>query len=275
MTQSKSTSRISFRVEKSLAFVTLTRADKHNAMDLPLLDGLLNAAERLRREPSVRAAIISGDGPSFCAGIDVKSVLQGSPLSTAAAYAKLWSPFRNDFQKVNLIWRELPLLVVAAIHGSCFGAGMQLALGADVRIAAPDAQLSIMESKWGIVPDMGGSVLLRELIPIDVAKELTLTGRIIDGNQARALGLVTRVADDPSKAARALAAEIEARSPDAIAAGKFLLQEAWLASEDSALAAERRWQRRLVGRANQRISTARNTKQPDLPFESRRVRGPR
>jgi enoyl-CoA hydratase/carnithine racemase len=133
----------------------------------------------------VRAVILTGEGPSFCAGLDVKSVL-GRPGVRLIALAALCSPVRNRFQDWSLGWRDVPAPVIAVIHGNCFGAGLQLALGADIRIATPDAQISVMEAKWGLVPDMGGTVLLRELVPIDVAKELTMTGRMLTGVEARA-----------------------------------------------------------------------------------------
>ncbi len=176
-----------------------------------------------------------------------------------------------------MAWRDVPAPVIAAIHGNCFGAGLQLALGADLRLATPDARLSVMEVKWGLVPDMGGAALLRELVPLDVAKELAMTGRILTGAEAHALGLVTHVTETPLEQARALAAEIITRSPDAVAAAKFLLQESWHADEPDALAAERKWQRRVLAGSNQRIAVQRNAPrnpdQPELPFLPRRLGG--
>lgn len=262
--------RVRVQIQGTLATVTLTRADKHNGMDFKMIDGVLDAIARLRQARDVRAVIVHGDGPSFCAGIDFKAVLS-QPLKAAAGYAQLWSPWRNDFQAWSMGWRELAVPVIAAIHGNCFGAGIQLALGADIRIATPDAQLSIMESKWGLVPDMGGAALLRELIGIDLAKELTMTGRVFSGIEARELGLVTHVSETPLDLARRLVAEIEVRSPDAVAAAKFLLQDAYCASERGALSAERRWQRRLIGSSNQRIALKRNMEKKDLPFGPRRI----
>ena len=161
--------RVRLEVDSGIAVVTLIRADRHNGMDFPMLKAMLAAQRALRRRRDVRCAIIHGDGPSFCAGLDIKSVL-AKPLLAASLYAKLWSPLMNAFQRFSIGWRRMPFPVVAAIHGNCFGAGMQLALGADIRIARADAQLSIMEAKWGLIPDMGGALLLRELVPIDVAK---------------------------------------------------------------------------------------------------------
>jgi len=253
-----------------VARVTLTRGDRHNGMDLRMLDGVRRASRRLRRDRDVRAVILAGEGPSFCAGLDVKSVL-GKPGVRLMAIAALFSPVRNRFQDWSLGWREVPAPVIAAIHGSCFGAGLQLALGADIRIATPDARIAIMEAKWGLVPDMGGSVLLRELVPLDVAKELTMTGRILTGEEAHALGLVTHLSADPLSSAGLLAAEIATRSPDSVAASKFLLQEAWSRGNYGALAAERRWQRRVIGRRNQQIAVRRNLGEDDVPFGPRQI----
>lgn len=265
--------RVRVEIEEYLARVTMTRGEAHNGVDPDMMDALIEAAESLKQERAVRAVILSGEGPSFCAGIDVKAFFGGggANLDLALLYARLYSPVRNKFQHVSMVWRDLPVPVIAAIHGNCFGAGIQIALGADIRIARPDAKLSVMEAKWGLVPDMGGSVLLRELVGADQARLLTYTGRVVSGEQARALGLVTELADEPVHAAEALAGEIAGRSPDAVAAGKFLLNEAWLASEGAALAAERRRQRQVMGRANQRVAVARNTKDPDKPYKPRRI----
>jgi enoyl-CoA hydratase/carnithine racemase len=256
-------------IHEGLAHVRLNRPDKHNGIDFELLDGVVAAAQSLKKDRSLHAVLLSGEGPSFCAGLDFKSVL-AKPAKAALVYLELWKPYANKFQRWSLAWREIGAPVIAAIHGHCYGGGLQLALGADLRVAAPDAKLSVMESKWGLIPDMGGAALLRELLPIDVAKELTFSGRILSGTEAQRLGLVTHVADDPLVRARELAAEFAVRSPDAVAAAKFLLQEAWSARESFAAAAERRWQRRLLGFANQRISVARQLHRSAQPFKPRR-----
>ncbi len=249
--------RVTTDIQDGIARVSLARADKHNGMDFAMLQAVIDACQSLKRDRSIRAAILFGEGPSFCAGLDFKTVLS-KPVKAAAGYVKLWKPTRNDFQAWSMAWRELPFPVIASVHGNCFGAGIQLALGADIRIATPDAKLSVMESKWGLIPDMGGAALLRELVPLDVAKELCFTGRVFSGTEAKALGLVTRVEAEPLAAAEKLAAEIATRSPDAIAAAKFLLQQAWHDDESGALSFERQWQRRLMGRANQRIAVKNN-----------------
>lgn len=262
--------RVRLTVEDGVAQVTLIRGDRHNGMDFPMLKAMLAAQRALRRRRDVRCAIVVGEGPSFCAGLDFKSVMSRK-LQALSLYAKLWWPFANAFQRFSIGWRDLPFPVIAAVHGNCFGAGMQLALGADVRIARADAQLSIMETKWGLIPDMGGSLLLRELVPIDVAKELTFTSRVFSGADAKALGLVTHLADEPLAAAQALASEIAMRSPDAIAASKFMLQRNWMAGEHRVLANERAYQRRIINKKNQRLSVARNQRKLDTPFAPNRI----
>lgn len=266
--------RVRVEIDGPVALVCLTRAEQHNGMDFRMLDAVRRAAGRLRKDRRVRAVILHGEGPSFCAGLDVKSVL-GNPALAAVGLAALFSPGRNRFQEWSMAWRDVAAPVIAAIHGNCFGAGLQLALGADIRLATPDARLSVMEVKWGLVPDMGGAALLRELVSLDVAKELAMTGRIVSGTEAHALRLVTRVTDAPLEQARVLAAEIAKRSPDAVAAAKFLLQESWHAGEADALAAERKWQRRVIAGRNQRIAVRRNAahspEQPELPFRPRRL----
>lgn len=265
--------RVRVTVQGDVAYVTLSRPDKHNGMDLEMLAAVVAAQGRVRRLRDVRAVIVHGDGPSFCAGLDVGSLTK-RPLRALAQVPQLYWPWRNRFQRWSMGWRDLGVPVIAAIHGNCFGAGIQLALGADVRFCTPDARLSIMEAKWGLVPDMGGVATLRELVGIDVAKELTFTGRVISGEQADAVGLVTHVVDDPLEAARSLAAEIATRSPDAVAAGKFLLQEGYGSTPTQALRAERRWQRRLLGFANFRVALRRNgAPDGDTPYVRRRIGG--
>lgn len=266
--------RIRLRIdEQRIAWVALNRGEQHNAVDLPMLRAMREVQRRLRRAGEVRGAVIHGDGPSFCSGLDFRS-LQAARGKAALAVLDLWLPWRNLFQDWSMGWRELPFPVIAAIHGHCYGAGLQLALGADLRIARADARLSLMEAKWGLVPDMGGPALLRELMPIDCAKELVFGGRVVEAAEALELNLVGRIDADPLTAARAQLEAWNQRSPDALAAGKFLLQEAWHAGEDEALGSERRRQRSLIGRANQLLAMkaglGRNAEPPR--FRPRRIR---
>lgn len=263
--------RVRLSVADGIAQVTLARPDKHNAMDFRMMKAVVAAQKRIRRDANIRVVLLQGEGPSFCAGLDVKSVL-GNKRAAMWGFIRLFSPWRNVFQQWSLGWRDLPVPVIALIHGNCLGAGMQLALGADFRFVTPDARLAVMEAKWGLIPDMGGTVLLRELVPIDIAKRLTLTAEVISGVEAHALQLVTEVADDPRAAAAPLVANIRERSPDAVAAGKFLLQRAWSASEWSALAAERKRQRQILLAPNQRIAAKRNVAEGEKPdWQPRRI----
>jgi enoyl-CoA hydratase/carnithine racemase len=254
--------RVRIEVADHVATVTLMRADKHNALDLPMFAAIIAAAERLADEPGVRAVVLHGDGPSFCSGIDVASVVGGD-----AGLGGLTNPLGDEppnwFQRTAYEWLLLPAPVIAAVHGNCFGGGLQIALAADVRIAAPDARLSVMEVRWGLIPDMSISRTLPRLVGIDVAKELTYTGRVISGTEAHALGIVTHVAEDPVAGAHQLAAEIAGKSPDAVRGAKRLFDAAWTGPADETLALEAEIQRSLIGSPNQLAAVAAGlSKQP-------------
>lgn len=260
--------RVTVEITDGIATVSLNRPDKHNALDIALIQGLVAAARQLRARREVRVVILRGAGPSFCSGLDVASAFSSLP-KFFKHFATFGVKKRNIFQDVSLCWRELQVPVIAAIHGSCYGGGLQIALGADIRIATPDSKLSVMEIKWGLIPDMSGTVLLRELMPIDVAKQLTLTGRVLSGREALAINLVTELADDPLAAAQALAQELASKSPDAVAAGKQLLNGNWLASEGKALARERKFQLRMFRTRNQRIAVKANQAKEAAQFKPR------
>jgi enoyl-CoA hydratase/carnithine racemase len=251
--------RVSIQVADHVATVTLTRADKHNALDVPMFDAILGAARRLAIEPGVRAVVLHGDGPSFCSGLDVVSIMQSGGDETDPTRAltdRVHGEIPNWFQRASHDWLTLPVPVVCALHGNVFGGGLQIALGADIRIAAPDAKLSVMEVKWGLIPDMGITRTLPRLVAIDVAKELTFTGRVVSGTEAAALGLVTRVADHPLLAAQELAAEIAGRSPDAVRRAKRLYEESWTGDEQDTLGLEAQLQLELIGSPNQLAAVA-------------------
>lgn len=242
--------RVAIDIDGHVAEVRLTRPDKHNALDSAMFQGIVAAAERLRGEPGVRAVVVHGEGPSFCSGLDIAGFMS-DPSATTDYLERRNGDVANFVQRVAHDWSRVPVPVIAAVHGACFGGGLQFALGADIRIAAPDARLSVMEIRWGLIPDMGITQTLPRLVRADVAKELTFTGRRVSGEEAQALGLVTRVADDPLAAARELAAQIAASSPDAIRAGKRLLDEAWNAAPADALLLETTLQQALIGSPNQ------------------------
>ncbi|WP_418131662.1 crotonase/enoyl-CoA hydratase family protein [Variovorax sp. 375MFSha3.1] len=239
----------------------LSRADKMNALDPAMFDALIEAGEALRDDEAVRAVVISGRGKAFCAGLDMASFERmqqqdagAGVLGQGAAGADLVGRthgISNAAQQVAMVWREVPVPVIAAVHGVAFGGGLQVALGADIRIVAPDTKLSVMEIKWGLVPDMAGMVLMRELARSDVVRELTFTGRIFSGEEALRLGFATRVSADPLAEALQMAHEIAGKSPDAIRAGKRLLNASLSQSAAELLLAESVEQKALIGSPNQ------------------------
>jgi enoyl-CoA hydratase/carnithine racemase len=261
--------RVLVDIHDGIASVSLNRPDKHNALDLPMFDAIVDAAAQVRKRKDVRVVILRGEGPSFCSGLDVGNVLK-NPLQMARDFATYGVRKANLFQQVGLCWRDLPVPVIAAIHGSCYGGGLQIALGADFRIAAADAKLSVMEIKWGLIPDMSGSVTLRELMPIDVAKKLAMTGQVVSGMEALALRLVTEVAADPQEAAQALARTLAGKSPDALAGIKQLFDRNWIASEGKALALERSIQLRMLTGRNHREAVKANVEKRVPLFRPRR-----
>jgi enoyl-CoA hydratase/carnithine racemase len=245
---SRMTERVSIEIGGGVADVRLNRPEKRNALDAAMFAALIEAGKRVAADKSVRAVVLSGEGLGFCAGLDFKSFLGGSG---GTLLTREDGSLANRAQRAAFVWQEVPVPVIAAIHGVAFGGGLQIALGADIRYAAPDAQLSVMEIRWGLVPDMSGTQTLRHLVRLDVAKELTFTGRIVSGTEAEQLGLVTRVVDAPREAALATARDIAGRSPDAIRSSKQLLNAADLVSLEEGLLLEEKLQRALLGSPNQ------------------------
>jgi enoyl-CoA hydratase/carnithine racemase len=254
--------RVRVEVSDHVATVTLARPDKHNALDPAMFEAIVEAAEQVAATAVVRAVVLHGEGPSFCSGIDVTSAFSAD-AGLDGGLEPLRGPVPNRFQRTAYDWVTLPVPVIAAIHGNCLGGGLQIALGADIRIATPDARLSVMELKWGLIPDMSITRTLPRLVGIDVAKELTYTARVFSGEEAQALGVVTRLDEDPLPAARALAAEIAQRSPDAVRGAKRLFDESWDRPAEETLALEAAIQLRLIGSPNQLAAiTAGMTKEP-------------
>jgi enoyl-CoA hydratase/carnithine racemase len=244
--------RVRVDIENNVATVTLNRADKHNAVDMAMFEALTEAGDSLKDTPSVRAIVLHGAGRNFCAGIDV-SVFGGEGIG--AVGARLMDPRErspaNIFQSAAWVWREVPVPVIAALQGTVFGAGLQIALGADIRYAAPDVQMSIMEIKWGLIPDMAISSTARQLLRADKFRELAFTGRIVGGSEAQEVGLVTSLTDEPLETAHAAAREIAGRSPDAIRAIKRLLNDAWQADAPASLRREAELQLAVMSGKNQ------------------------
>ena len=251
MTDGPNPERVTIDVADGVADVRLTRAAKHNALDWEMFQSLDAAVTELRDRGDVRCAVLSGDGPSFCAGLDFASFMAEGRDITKLMFGHRDGDPANLAQRVTYDWQRLPMPVIAALHGHCIGGGAQLALGPDIRIAAPDTSISILEIRYGLVPDMGITQTLPTLVGLDVAKELVFTGRAVDPAEALRIGLVTRIADDSRAAALDLAREIAGRSPDAIRRGKRLLNESALARSEAALELEEALQRELLGSPNQ------------------------
>jgi enoyl-CoA hydratase/carnithine racemase len=246
--------RIEVNLNDGVADVRLQRADKMNALDDAMFEALRVTGEQLKTRAGVRAVVLSGEGRAFCAGLDTANF--GKMASGERGGERLLQGTRtaggaNPSQQAVMVWRELPVPVIAAVHGVAYGGGFQLMLGADLRFITADAKLSIMEINWGLVPDMGGMALLRRLVRDDVARELTYTGRVFSGAEALQLGLATRVCADPRAEALALAREIAARSPKAMRAAKRLLDLSADADATAILLAESQEQAALIGKPEQ------------------------
>ena len=253
-------------IEDGIALVTLTRAEKRNAFDLEMFRSIARCQRVLARDRSIRVVIVTGEGVDFSAGIDLAALR--SPTVALRLLWK-WLPGNpNLAQQASVGWRRLPVPVIMAIHGRCWGAGMQMALGGDFRFARPDANLSIMESKWGLVPDMGGSLALRALMPIDQAMSITMLAQEISGSTALEYGLITRLDPDPVAAARDFAKQLCERSPDAMVATKRLYRAAWQNGDRYLLCREWLNQLWILSRKNQRIATQRSLGK-QLPFLDR------
>lgn len=250
---------VTIDIHEGVADVRLNRPDKYNALSPDMFSAIIEAGESLAADRSVRAVVLSGNGRGFCAGLDFGSFQGMGERATATdAIGGGTNPLaagnefpENHAQRPAMVWKRLPVPVIAALHGVAYGGGLQVALGADMRYAAADAKLSVMEIKWGLIPDMGLTQTVRDMIRLDVLKELTFTGRVVSGEEAQALGLVTRVCDDPLAAALESAAAIASKSPDAIRDGKKLFEESWHADPATGLGLEASLQGALIGTPNQ------------------------
>jgi enoyl-CoA hydratase/carnithine racemase len=243
--------RLQISIEGHVAEVRLNRPEKHNALDMQMFDDLAASGARLAAEPSVRAVVLTGAGENFCAGIDLSIFSDPADAIDPASMAPQEGSLANRFQRAAFAWREVPVPVICAIHGVAFGGGAQIALGADLRYAAPNAKMSIMEIRWGLIPDLAISVTASNLVREDVLRELAYTGRVVGGTEAMALGLVTAVHDDPLQAARDTAKLIASRSPDAIRAMKTLFNERRDLDAGRSLSLEAKLQSGIIGQPNQ------------------------
>jgi enoyl-CoA hydratase/carnithine racemase len=249
--------RVTVNVHAGVADVRLNRPEKLNALDQAMFDALVETGEGIGADPSVRAVVLSGEGRGFCSGLDFASfqAMASSDGESSGVPNRLGKRsegrITNHGQQAAYVWTALPVPVIAAVHGPALGGGLQIALGADLRIVAPDARLSVLEVRWGLIPDMTGTHMLRRLVPLDVAKELTWTGRMVSGEEAVALGLATKLSADPRGDALALAAELAASNPDAIRGAKQLLNQAGLVSQEQQFRDESAIMGALIGSPNQ------------------------
>lgn len=265
--------RVTVDIQDGVADVRLVRTDKMNALDSAMFAALVETGERLKSEKGVRAVVLSGEGRAFCAGLDMGNFAamasgeRRGGASDSLITANRTAGGANHAQQACVVWREIPVPVIGAIHGVAFGGGFQLALGCDLRFVTPDVKLAVLEIKWGLVPDMAGMVLMRGLVRDDVARELTWTGRIFGGEEAVEMGLATRVCADPRAEALALARDIAAKNPDAIRAGKRLLNLMVAGADQKAiLLEESREQTALIGSRNQVEAVTANLQKREASF---------
>ncbi|QOG16037.1 MULTISPECIES: crotonase/enoyl-CoA hydratase family protein [Bradyrhizobium] len=245
--------RVRLTIENGVAHLRLNRPDKMNALDPAMFEAIIEAGTQLGAAKDLRAVVLSGEGRAFCAGLDLDRLLataNGNPLLPSIDLTRRTHGIANYAQHLVWLWRELPVPVIAAVHGVAFGGGFQLALGADLRYVAPGTKLGVIETKWGLVPDMCGTQLMRRLARDDIVRELTYSGRVFSAEEALAYGFATRLTDDPLAAALATAHEIASRSPDAVRAAKRLLNLSATADPATGLAAETTEQAALLGTPN-------------------------
>lgn len=268
--------RVSISISDGVADVRMVRADKRNALDGAMFAALAAAGERLIVEPGLRAVVLSGEGASFCAGLDLETMAEFAAVDTekGSVEGRDNTPgalsargITHLAQQICWVWQEVPVPVIAAVHGHALGGGIQLALGADIRIVHPNTKLSVRETYWGLIPDMTGTLMLANLVGADVAKELVFTARIFDGGEAHRLGLATRLSETPHADAIALAREIADRSPSAIRGAKSLLNGLFNARAAEQFASERRVIYSLIGGQNQRETVMANLEGRPPVFE--------
>jgi enoyl-CoA hydratase/carnithine racemase len=260
--------RVAVTIEAGVADVRLVRGEKRNALDRRMLQAIIEAGESIAADRTVRVVVLSGDGKAFCAGLDTSLFAAMAEQDRSGSTSSSTSDgIRVEAVQAVRVWVDMAPPVIAAVHGVAVGGGFQLALGADLRVVAPDTQLGVFEIKWGIVPDMCGTQLLPRLVGPDVAKDLMFTGRVVTGTEAHALGLVTRLSDDPRADALALAAEITSRNPDAIKVMKRLVDASWTLSFDDGVREERDQTEGMIGSKNQLEAVLANLEQRPGQFE--------
>lgn len=261
---------VTIEIKDHVADVRFNRPDKYNALSPGMFKAIEKAALDLHEDRSVRAVVLSGNGKGFCAGLDLmnfQNMNQGASVGSGLDNKEKKYP--NMFQAVGYLWKQLPVPVIAALHGVAFGGGFQIAMGADIRIADPSTRLSVMEIKWGLIPDMSASQTLRDLVRIDVAKELTYTGRIVEAPEAAELGLVTKISEDPLTDALEMAKVIASKSPDATSRAKQLFNESWHGDSIAGLQLEEKLQKEIIGQKNQIEAIMSNMEKRPAKYDDR------
>lgn len=253
--------RVTIKVENHIADVRFNRPDKMNALDGEQIDAIVEAGEKLAAMEGIRAIVLSGEGRAFCAGLDMGS-FAASAAAASGEGGSGDSPLRktlserthgnaNKFQHIVLQWRRLKAPVIAAVHGPCIGGGLQFASAADIRVVAPDAKMSIMEMRWGLIPDMGSYTTWRSFVRDDILRELTYTNRIFTGEEGKDLGFVTHLSDDPHGRAMEIAADIASKHPQAVQIAKELINKLPDMNEDEILMMESEGQDKVSRTPNQ------------------------
>ncbi|MBK6491766.1 MAG: crotonase/enoyl-CoA hydratase family protein [Sphingomonadales bacterium] len=241
-------------LEDGIADVRMIRTDKMNALDAAMWAALVEAIETLKATPGLRVVVLSGEGRAFCAGLDLSSLqAERDPGASSAGgtLADRTNGISNNAQYAAWGWRELPVPVIAAVHGVAFGAGSQIMAAADIRYVHPDTRIAIMEMKWGLVPDVAGMALWRTQVADDVLREMIYTNRQFNGHEAKAMGFATHVSDDPLTAALELARIIANKNPHAVRGAKRLCNMLADATDAEILQAESDEQVKVIRTPNQ------------------------
>lgn len=261
---------ITVEVNDHIADVRLNRPEKMNALSFELLDQITEVGKRLALDRSIRAVVLSGNGRSFCAGMDVENFSGGFPEKPFPDGFGGFNP--NFYQAPGYVWKNMPVPVICAIQGAAVGGGLQIALGADIRVAHSNSKFSIMEIRWGMIPDMSGSQTLRDLVGIDVAKEMMFTGRLVGADEADRLGLVTYLDDSPYERAMQIAKAIAGNNPDAITYGKYLFENAWHGDSTEGLRMEEKLQEKIFGSKDHMEAIAAQIEGRSPNFSNRKIR---
>lgn len=256
---------VKLEVTDQIALVSLNRADKHNALNMEMFYAIKKVISQIKWDKKIRVVIVKGNGSSFCSGLDIKSVML-KPTNGLKLLWKWWPFNPNLAQIVTIGWRKLNVPVIMALHGKCWGGGMQIALGGDYRIASHDSSFSIMEAKWGLIPDMGGTPALQESVPLDKAMIAAMTADEYSAEQALLSNLISQIAEDPIHEAYLLAEKLKSRSPDSNKLIKRLYLKTWSNGQGRLLARESYNQWKILLGKNQKIAVKKALGNVDVDY---------